>query len=355
MEPDSPKPSFHERVGTQLADMRRQQGEIAATVPTPIQTMTQVQGAALAMEQLGMRRWTSRGDAYYGVADTIEQLPAGCYRAAAHEMMGPILVKMKVETDKLLELPDDAGASIIAQFQQFWTLAAEYKARGFLHKRGFLLWGPPGSGKTSQVHIMIKRLIDEMGGVVVVIDHAATAAACLQMLRKIEAQRPIIVIMEDLDALVYKYGEPEYLALLDGEAQVDNCVFLATTNYPERLDPRFVDRPSRFDIIREIGMPSAAARRVFLEAKESSLVGADLEHWVEVSEGFSIAHLKEMILAVRCFQQPIDEVVERLVEMHERKPTSEQASDKSIAGFLGGRRRHRSSAGKQIGNGALNH
>jgi energy-coupling factor transporter ATP-binding protein EcfA2 len=336
-----PPKDFRELVGTELL---RAAQYAEAQVPTPAQPGNSIMGsmgrsqvglATQAMNEIGMSRWTSRGDNFYGVADTLPQLAPGCYRANANEMIGPILSKMKVETDSLLELPDAAGASIIAQFQQFWTLAEQFKSRGFLHKRGFLLWGPPGSGKTSQVQIMIKRLVEQMEGIVVVIDHPATAAACLQMLRKIEPSRPVIVIMEDIDALVHKFGEAEYLALLDGEAQVDNCVFLATTNYPERLDPRFVDRPSRFDVIKMIGMPGADARRLYLTTKEPSLAGEELERWVKASEGFSVAHLKEMIVAVKCFEQSLEEVVERLAEMHDRKATSEEATEKSIQGFLG--------------------
>jgi SpoVK/Ycf46/Vps4 family AAA+-type ATPase len=114
------------------------------------------------------------------------------------------------------------------------------------------------------------------------------------------------------DALIERHGENEFLALLDGEAQVDNIVFLSSTNYPERLDRRFVDRPSRFDTIKYIGMPSAGARHLFLNAKEPSLTPEELDLWVERTEGFSIAHLKELIIAVRCFRQPFAEALDGL-------------------------------------------
>jgi len=68
------------------------------------------------------------------------------------------------------------------------------------------------------------------------------------------------------------------------------------------------DRPSRFDLIKQIGMPSAAARRAYLAAKEPSLDGDTLRIWVERSEGFSISrHLREMIVLCRCYGKPLDE------------------------------------------------
>lgn len=327
-------PNFYEQVGTQVAERRVQRDDtmpMSAQVgipPSPPKSMDQSFSA-------GCSRWAARGDMFYGVGETLAELHPGLYRCIFADMIGPALVKQRVETDSLLELPDDAGAEIISEFATFWKIADKFRERGFLHKRGFLLWGPPGSGKTSTVQLLVKRLIEQQKGVVLFLDRPDVAAACLQMARKIEPHRPMIAIMEDLDALVRKFGENEYLSLLDGEAQVDNICFLGTTNYPELLDKRFVDRPSRFDTIRYIGMPSADARRVYLQTKEPALQGNELDMWVDASEGFSVAHLKEMIIAVKCFDQPLDVVVKRLEEMQQRKPTSEDSPDRVGMGFTG--------------------
>ncbi len=320
---------FYNRVGT-APKPPRHQNELSAT-PQPDMP---AQGGGHLLPSGTFKRWGAQGDLFFGMAETYDKLPCGLYRGGMTQT-GPILLKQKVETDNLLELPDDAGASIIAEFDQFWKIGGKFRERGFLMKRGCLMWGPAGSGKTSCIHILVKHLIEDHEGVVLLIDQPQIAAACLQMLRKIEPHRPLIAIMEDLDALVNRYGENEFLALLDGEAQVDNVIFLASTNYPEHLDRRFVDRPSRFDTIRRIGMPSAAARKVYLSTKEPSLAAEELDEWVRLSDGFSVAHLKEMIIAVRCFGQPLSEVVERLEEMQARQPTSEDNPDrKGGAGFL---------------------
>jgi hypothetical protein len=323
--------NFFEKVGTQHHGGRlgrAAQGEVASTYP---EVPRPEHGNLIATT--GAKRWAANHDVFWGATQTYDQLPSAVYRCGVNHQVGPVLTKIAVETDNLLDLPDDDSSAIVAEFEQFWKLEPEFRKRGFLMKRGFLLWGPPGSGKTSTIHLLCRRLIQDCGGIILLIENPFEAAQCLQMARQIEPKRPIICIMEDVDSLIDRFGETPFLALLDGEAQVDNIVFVASTNYPERLDRRFVDRPSRFDTIRYIGMPSAEARQVYFQAKEPSLEGDELESWVKSSEGFSIAHLKEMIIAVRCFGQSLEKVTERLEEMQSRKPTSADFPDRNQMGF----------------------
>jgi SpoVK/Ycf46/Vps4 family AAA+-type ATPase len=163
-----------------------------------------------------------------------------------------------------------------------------------------------------------------MGGISVYVSHPAVCASGLEIFRRIEPDRPCVVMLEDLDAMISNHGEHEVLALLDGELQIDNVVFIATTNYPERLDKRIVNRPSRFDIVKLIGMPNPAAREMYLSKKNKRLVDSpeELAQWVKESEGFSIAHLKELIVSVEVFEVTLNHAIKRLRKMMDHPPKS---------------------------------
>jgi hypothetical protein len=275
------------------------------------------------------RCWAQSGDAFFPVSEVVEKLPAGAYRCMVSNQ-GPYLEKMPIQTDSLLTLPDSAVDALLSEFRQFWTLRKNFDERGFTFKRGLLMWGPPGSGKTSAIWQMTQELVHRHDGVVVFVESPQLAVECIHILRRIEPNRPMITIMEDLDALVSRHGDHGFLALLDGETQISNVVHIATTNYPEYLDKRFVDRPSRFDTIMHVGMPSAEARRGYLKAKEPSLDETTLERWVRKTDGYSIAHLREVIIAVKCFEQDESSVFQRLSEMQDCSAKSDG---------LGGQRR----------------
>lgn len=319
---------FASIVGTRAHAHR---GEVAIPQPTaaaPDSNWAQIAASA--------RCWAQSGDAFFPVSEVVKELPSGAYRCRDSNR-GPYLEKMPIEIDSLLALPDSAVEVLLAEFKKFWTLRQNFATRGFTFKRGLLMWGPPGSGKTSAIWQMTQELVRLHKGVVVFIENPHLATVCVSLLRRIEPERPMITIMEDLDALVSQHGDHGFLALLDGETQISNVVHVATTNYPEYLDRRFVDRPSRFDTIMRVGMPSAQARRVYFKAKEPSLDDVTLERWVKRTEDYSIAHLREVIIAIKCFDQGEDDVFTRLDEMRHQKIESDGlGGQRGSVGFMHG-------------------
>lgn len=325
---------FFDKVGTDMrqkkSNNRSVSGDLSQDDPNVDDSTKRLKGGTTGDK----KRWGQSGDLFYSINSTHEIMPTGLYACKMVNGIGIAFEQKDINVDDLIIFPDSDTDKIIDEFNEFWRIESEFVKRGFVHKRGFLLHGPPGSGKTSCLQLLIKTLIEEYNGICVMIDNPDWGTQALSMLRKVEPVRPIIAIIEDLDALVDRYDEDDFLSLLDGENQINNVIFVATTNYPQRLDPRFIDRPSRFDTIEFIDMPNPMSRKIYLQTKEPSLKGDELKKWVKASSGFSIAHLKEMIISVKCFHQDFEEVVKRLKQMKRRELSSDKYEGGKAIGFM---------------------
>lgn len=263
--------------------------------------------------------WIDDGRSY-SIAPKVEKtLPSGCYTVDSTMDGRNVFTKQFVATDNLIVVEDSVSEKIVKEIEDFWNLKDTFKKFGFVHKRGILLAGPPGGGKTVTLNLVINTVINKWNGVAIYVGRPFIAAKCLKDLRTVEKDRPVVCIIEDIDETIATYGESLLLDLLDGGSQINNVVFIATTNHVEKLEDRIVNRPSRFDTVLFVHPPSPAIRKAFLKEKAQDLTDDELQHWVKISEGLSFAHLKEMIIMVKCFGRDIDEVADRLKNMDIRE------------------------------------
>ncbi|KKM99841.1 hypothetical protein LCGC14_1143740 [marine sediment metagenome] len=260
-------------------------------------------------------------------------LAAGVYRFRRDEK-GIYMESLAPPSDSLVELDDPAGIQILQSIRKFWKSKEAYLSRGVLYKRGILIHGPAGSGKTALLTLLSQELIRN-NGIVILFNAPSFVSDGIRVLRDIEPERPVIIIFEDIEELIKEHGEHDILALLDGELQINNITNLATTNFPEQLGARIANRPARFDERIYVGMPSNKARGKYLSwiTRSENISKETLARWVIDTKGFSIAHLRELAIAVYCLERPYEEVLKRLSSLRSRAKSKREFGD-SDTGFL---------------------
>jgi hypothetical protein len=193
---------------------------------------------------------------------------------------------------------------LFADMRAFFGAKEVYGRAGIPWKRGIVLIGPPGNGKTHAV----KALINDLGQSCLYVKSLSTENAddhhhIRSVFAKAREAAPCLLVLEDLDSLITDHNRSFFLNELDGFASNEGIVTIASTNHPERLDPAIMNRPSRFDRKYHFPLPSLADRRAYLELWNGRMepamqVGAATVGQVaEASEGFSFAYVKELIVS----------------------------------------------------------
>ena len=267
------------------------------------------------------KEYLINGDNYFPntVSNRIASLPPGAYSCGTTMDGIPYFSPINIMTDKIVDIPNSVTEDVAQEIINFWSdgVSKKFEEYGLVHKRGILLAGRPGTGKTVTLAKTAQIVIDELEGIVLFNPNAGVLSEFLKLIKEIEPTRKILVIWEEFDSILCGH-ESELLSLLDGEIQVGNIVYLATTNYLSRIPSRIKNRPSRFAKIIEVVAPTTRARRIFLNAK---LTEEDKEKYLEpmvhASEGFVMDQLKDLIISVCCFNYPIDEAVRKIKEMEE--------------------------------------
>ncbi len=145
------------------------------------------------------------------------------------------------------------------------------KAEGLSIKRGLLLSGPPGDGKSTAIECFVNSVAGEATIIIVeAVDHIRAVYHLAQTLA------PAVVILEDLDLMTRSRQNPyayagkddvtgELLQVLSGGSAYADIVTIATTNHPEAIDEALAKRAGRFDAHIRMGYPSDADKQRILE------------------------------------------------------------------------------------------
>ena len=270
----------------------------------------------------GLQWAVMRGNRFRVCERTVDRLPAGAYTCLCDDGGTCVFEQRKLEVDDLIDFPGSLVAQLLEEIERFWTLGDRFRQYGFLHRRGYLLHGKQGSGKSSLLHLVIARAVAK-GHVAFFCESPGMFAEGVSQFRSLDPDRPILCMFEDIDAIIRYHGDGVLLQWLDGHLQVNKAVSLATTNYPEKLDRRITARPRRFDRVLCIDAPDEALRDAYFARKLPDLPATKRKRWVKLSAGLSFAALAELIISVCCLDKDLAETAAVLKDLEARQPSSD--------------------------------
>jgi len=167
------------------------------------------------------------------------------------------------------------------------------------YRRGYLLHGPPGNGKTTAIRCMMSAY-GLTAYTIRLFDRESDDASLNDLFTRALKNSPAIVLLEDIDRAFPRTGKSEcgislqhLLNTLDGIATGEGIIVVATANEPVLLDPAILKRPGRFDRTVFFGAPDPPMRASYFKQRVPSLLADSLETLADASEGFSYAQLRE--------------------------------------------------------------
>jgi chaperone BCS1 len=158
-------------------------------------------------------------------------------------------------------LPNGQKERIFADVEKFLGNKEWYRKRGIPYHRGYLLSGPPGSGKTSMIDAIASKFTLSINA----INLASIKDDDMLMDAFLSLPPNAIIALEDIDCIQASHDRKEtkkgkdtgvtlggLLNCLDGIVTPDGAIVIMTSNYPEKLDDALV-RPGRADVKETFG------------------------------------------------------------------------------------------------------
>jgi cell division protease FtsH len=236
------------------------------------------------------------------------------YRGKKLEFTGRIhFLDVKDKTWDTIVLDDKIKAEIKANSVGFLKQSKRWMQYGIPIKRGILLCGEPGTGKT----VICKALMSEAGNITCIITNAYALAEqgyITELYELADDLSPSIVFIEDIDLIGQSRTESGFhhgpalidlLAELDGIEEQERIITIATTNLLETLDRALSQRPSRFDKVIKLARPSIQQRRelISLLCRKIPMNKNTQEYIAIKAENCTPAQLQELVFGLT-IQQP---------------------------------------------------
>ncbi|WP_078381160.1 ATP-binding protein [Sutcliffiella halmapala] len=195
-------------------------------------------------------------------------------------------------------LEESLKKEIYRSIDEFFTDSGSFfQTYNIPYKRGILLYGKPGNGKTT----LVKSIANSITAPVAywqITEHTSSYSVH-EVFSTVNRMTPMVLVIEDIDSMPLDVRSV-FLNTLDGATSKDGIFLIGTTNYPEKIDPALINRSGRFDRAYEIKLPTNELRLAYLKKKKMSqfISSEELERIVELTDAFSYAQLNELYTSV---------------------------------------------------------
>jgi transitional endoplasmic reticulum ATPase len=184
----------------------------------------------------------------------------------------PVVTRSNVIVPESVWLEIDLNVAAVTTQRELMTKL------GLGVRRGVLLAGPPGVGKTMICQVIAREMLGPF--TVIAVDARAGQSALAGVYKEAHTLGPTLIVLEDLDLIVGDRRKSsntralsEFLAVMDTDPSVP-ILTLASTNDVTALDAASI-RTARFDSIIEIGYPNRDAAAQILSTYLREVPGGD--------------------------------------------------------------------------------
>jgi len=207
----------------------------------------------------------------------------------------PILLK-----ENLIKFKTGTISQIMKKCTHFFSSETKtiYDNMGVSHKMAAVLYGPPGTGKTCTAQLIMSELSEKFDALC--IDFTGYNANFIRKvckeIRNIQ-NNPIVMFFDEAEKKL-REDEQNFLSFLDGIESVDNSIFLACTNFFNKIPKRIRERRSRVKIAIEIKSLPTEIYEDYIKTKVPTLSHNQMKKFAFLAEDkcLTIDELKHAVI-----------------------------------------------------------